>query len=616
MYKQGFLKQISICLATTLIICAMSGFVAGKNAKADENETTVASEVSTSQEVSTQQQTTTQQVTTQEETTTEPETTTPINPDEYELVAHRGFSSQAPENSRVAFEKAIDANFKHIELDLRRCKENSEGKADWVVSHDDNLERLCGVNKKIANMTVSEIQKYPYKAGSNISYYSNLKILSLSDLMTLMKSYKSKGIDWRFEIKELDNDEEQEEKVFDEIVQPLINADLIDCVTFISFDASILGKVLKGDGQVKAWYLAKVLDEDHLNRAKNLKKNYGERVEGVILRGTTYTTEEADVQTLLNERFKVGVYALDSRVMMGAYYGMGVRSFTTNAVTPTSISVALMKKKYTPKDFSFKLSKRSYTFTNTRKRPKFTVTYEGEELLEGLCFETSYSNNRYPGTATATFTGVRNTAGEKDMTFSINMPKVKDFKVVKNKSTSIKYQWTPNTDVKGYKVYQYNYSTKKYKLVKTITKNTTCTYTAKKLQTATKYRYRVKTYFVYNKKTYRSDPCAGKTTYTKPAKEKTVKVKRYKKAKVARVKVGTVQRATGYVIKISTDKNFTLNVRTVTTKNKKVVFKRLKKKKTYYIKARAYLKVKKTYYYGAYSNVIKKKGKKGKKKAA
>lgn len=592
MLRDRIKKQISILIALTLIIGLMSAFVLPENTKAEENNA-------------------------QQEENVDPE---PTIPDEYELVAHRGYSSVAPENSTYAFQAAASANFKHIELDLRRCKEKADGSADWVVCHDETLKRLCGVDKAVSSMTVSEIQKYHYTSGSNVSRYSNVKIMSLTDIISLVKQYKEQykeqPIDWRFEIKELNNDEEQEQKVFDEIVQPLIDADVIDCVTFISFDASILNKILKEDERVKGWYLAKVMDEDHLSRAKSLKAKYNGRMEGVILKGTTYTTDEMDVESLLNEDIKVGVYVLDSRVMMGAYYSMGVRSFTTNKVSPGSMSVSLMKHKYTKSDFTYKISKKSYTYTGTRKKPTITVSYEGENLLEGLNYEISYSNNKYPGTGIVTATLIRNASGEKDKSFTITMPKVKGFKAVKSTATTATYQWTPNTDITGYKVYRYNYSTKKYQLVKTIKKNKTKTFKAKKLGTAAKVRYRVKTYLTYNKKTYKSDPCKAKSTYTKPATEKLIKITRSKKKKTIKIKFGKLARVTGYNVRIATDKNFTRDVKVKSTnrKTRTVKFKKLNKKRTYYAKARGYLKVGKIYYYGAYSKVVHKKGKKAKKK--
>lgn len=68
-------------------------------------------------------------------------------------IAHRGFhNSDLPENSVGSFESAIREGFA-IELDLQVTKDNKV-----VVFHDDNLERMTGLNKNIRECTYSEIK--------------------------------------------------------------------------------------------------------------------------------------------------------------------------------------------------------------------------------------------------------------------------------------------------------------------------------------------------------------------------------------------------------------------------------------------------------------------------
>ena len=62
------------------------------------------------------------------------------------LIAHRGYHSEEdsiPENSIPAFIKAIENNY-IIELDLHILKDGNV-----VVFHDDNLDRMTGLNKNI-----------------------------------------------------------------------------------------------------------------------------------------------------------------------------------------------------------------------------------------------------------------------------------------------------------------------------------------------------------------------------------------------------------------------------------------------------------------------------------
>lgn len=73
------------------------------------------------------------------------------------LIAHRGYhdiKKGIPENSIVAFKRAIRYNYT-IELDVHLTKDNK-----LVVFHDDNLKRVCGVDKNINLCTYDELLKY------------------------------------------------------------------------------------------------------------------------------------------------------------------------------------------------------------------------------------------------------------------------------------------------------------------------------------------------------------------------------------------------------------------------------------------------------------------------
>lgn len=70
-------------------------------------------------------------------------------------IAHRGLhnNDNIPENSLIAFEKAVNNGFA-IEIDIHLTK---DGKV--VVFHDDNISRMCGINKKIKDLTLDEIKE-------------------------------------------------------------------------------------------------------------------------------------------------------------------------------------------------------------------------------------------------------------------------------------------------------------------------------------------------------------------------------------------------------------------------------------------------------------------------
>jgi len=70
--------------------------------------------------------------------------------------AHRGLHDQKnaapPENSLATFEAAVEAGY-GIELDINLTTDDQV-----VVFHDDDLKRMCGVEKKVADCSWEELQ--------------------------------------------------------------------------------------------------------------------------------------------------------------------------------------------------------------------------------------------------------------------------------------------------------------------------------------------------------------------------------------------------------------------------------------------------------------------------
>ena len=77
-------------------------------------------------------------------------------------VAHRGLHDDIrPENSMPAFKAAIEKGYT-IEIDVHL---SSDGHI--VVFHDDNLKRVCGVDKKVAKCTLKELKTMKLKGTDN-----------------------------------------------------------------------------------------------------------------------------------------------------------------------------------------------------------------------------------------------------------------------------------------------------------------------------------------------------------------------------------------------------------------------------------------------------------------
>ena len=68
------------------------------------------------------------------------------------IIAHRGASAFAPENTFAAFQKAIDDGADGIEFDVRLAKDGVP-----VVFHDSTLQRLAKIKNRVSDLTAEEL---------------------------------------------------------------------------------------------------------------------------------------------------------------------------------------------------------------------------------------------------------------------------------------------------------------------------------------------------------------------------------------------------------------------------------------------------------------------------
>ncbi len=78
------------------------------------------------------------------------------------ILAHRGLALDAPENTLLAFLKALSAGATHIETDVHA---SADGIA--VISHDPDLSRLVGRDVAIGQLTMAELRRIDLGHGQN-----------------------------------------------------------------------------------------------------------------------------------------------------------------------------------------------------------------------------------------------------------------------------------------------------------------------------------------------------------------------------------------------------------------------------------------------------------------
>ncbi len=93
------------------------------------------------------------------------------------IVAHRGASAEAPENTLSAFRRAWELGVECVELDVHVTKDGHV-----VVMHDPTTKRIGGRDRKIADQTLAELRELDV-GGYKSPAFSGEKIPTLGEVL-------------------------------------------------------------------------------------------------------------------------------------------------------------------------------------------------------------------------------------------------------------------------------------------------------------------------------------------------------------------------------------------------------------------------------------------------
>ena len=163
------------------------------------------------------------------------------------IMAHRGYSAQAPENTMPAFQKCIDNRFTAAELDVQMLADGTV-----VVLHDDNLKRTTGVDKNVWEVTYDEIKDLDNGSFFDESF-TGTTIPTLDEVIRLAGRGKEK-LYLNIEIKRNGHDDGIVEKVI-EIIRKNNYMDYCDVT---SQDYETLEEVRKVDPKILTAYTSAI----------------------------------------------------------------------------------------------------------------------------------------------------------------------------------------------------------------------------------------------------------------------------------------------------------------------------------------------------------------------
>lgn len=168
-----------------------------------------------------------------------------------EIIAHRGASGHAPENTLLAFKQAISIGCNGIEMDVRLSKDNRA-----IVIHDSTINRTTNGKGKVAKMTLEEIKKNHCAEKQKIPLLEEVLELCQNKIKFFIE-LKSPGTP--------------------EAVNKIIsNYKIVQDVVIISFNFNLLKEIKKLNPQIEIGYLFKNYWLDYFlkpfwNQAKKIR---------------------------------------------------------------------------------------------------------------------------------------------------------------------------------------------------------------------------------------------------------------------------------------------------------------------------------------------------------
>jgi glycerophosphoryl diester phosphodiesterase len=240
------------------------------------------------------------------------------------VIAHRGFSGQAPENTLASFKKAIELGSDMIELDVRFSKDGQV-----VVVHDDTIDRTTNGRGKVSDYTLKELKQFD--AGSwFLPQFSGEQIPTLKEVLELAKGRILVNI----EIKNESLGQYAVTDLADRALREVKKAEMAEQVIFSSFYPSALARIKERDPRIWVALL--------YNRSWNYLPEItrGNPFSILNLRNSYLTKDK--IAKIHREGMRVNVYTVNSEEEMEQFVGWGIDGIITNH--PDRLIKILQKK--------------------------------------------------------------------------------------------------------------------------------------------------------------------------------------------------------------------------------------------------------------------------------
>lgn len=241
------------------------------------------------------------------------------------VIAHRGASGYAPENTLAAFARAIEMGADGVEFDVRLTSDDHP-----VVFHDKTVRRMTGERREVRSMTLTQLRSIDAGSWFNRRHlrrqqaeFRNLRVPALSEAL---RKFEGRSLTLFVELK----DPEDERPALEQAaLEALRKNDSIARAIMLSFDHTALHRVRACNDRIR---IAPLFLRRFSRPAVTLARMTGVArslgATGVALEQTLANSRR--VGALHDEGLHVYVWTVNSRVRMRRFIRLGVDGIMTN----------------------------------------------------------------------------------------------------------------------------------------------------------------------------------------------------------------------------------------------------------------------------------------------
>jgi glycerophosphoryl diester phosphodiesterase len=239
---------------------------------------------------------------------------TPSPTGEIEIIAHRGYSARAPENTLAAVEKAIEAGADAIEWDVHVAACGTP-----VVIHDETLDRTTNGAGPVRGRTLAALRELDAGRWFGPSFAGE-RIPTLAEALA-----RTEGRVGRV-YTEIKADPEPAE--VDRILDVVRGAGRIDDNVFISFDWAALDRIAQRDDRAHVGYIT-----DKLERVDSAVERAAAGTRAILdLDCELILTHPEIARRALDRGLTLAVWTVNQAGQATRLHRSGVTRFTTNEV--------------------------------------------------------------------------------------------------------------------------------------------------------------------------------------------------------------------------------------------------------------------------------------------